>query len=485
MSKLCSPFFYILVCLLPTLLINLLSMYFLHKIRSIFILAILIISFPSCEKWIDPELGDDPNKALKVPVYLILPSIQTQMAYTLGGADYTTICSAWVHYCFYSARSVGVIGYGNITESDVNSLWKTLYDGCMMDAYLMINSEPYSSYNSVGKILMAYLIGTTTDTFGDVPYREAFQGNANLTPKYDPQETLYQDIHQLLTEAITELESINVSIKDDLIYNGDLSKWIKLAYSLKARYTIHLSNRNPFYANEVLTYIEKGFSSNDDDFTFWFNEDPDENSPIFQFSDQRGDIADGVSYESRLENDNDPRLYIFDAFSGNSSDDFAGLYYGRANGPVELMTYTELMYIAAEAAFATGDLSATKEYLKTAVESSIYKYKDLDGWFAPNSSGYTICEQYNNEAPAWLANKHLEIDAANIDLEYIINQKYISRYLSPESYTDYRRTGYPYLNIYPNASIPKRFPYPSSERLYNPNTPSITKNDLVWWDNND
>ena len=60
--------------------------------------------------------------------------------------------------------------------------------------------------------------------------------------------------------------------------------------------------------------------------------------------------------------------------------------------------------------------------------------------------------------------------------------KYAARFLSPETYTDYRRTGIPAL-VPTGSTIPKRFPYPTNERLYNSSTPSLTKNDKVWWDN--
>jgi hypothetical protein len=66
----------------------------------------------------------------------------------------------------------------------------------------------------------------------------------NFSPAYDTQEQVYATILKLLDEAVTELGG-NAGAKpgqDDLIYQGDLGKWTRLAYSLRARYLWHGSN---------------------------------------------------------------------------------------------------------------------------------------------------------------------------------------------------------------------------------------------------
>ena len=461
-------------------------MFSFQKIKKIAIVSILFtMIFSSCSKWIDPDLNIHPDQASEVPVSLLLPALEQRIAYNLGGTDYTLYTSAWVQYVFFAARSGATVGAGNITESDINNLWNSLYNGAMMDAYQMINYEPSSNYSSLAKILMALTLGSTTDVFGDVPYTQAFLGLENTQPAYDSQESIYQSIDVLLSEAITELEANSTSVSNDFIYGGNIDSWIKAAYSLKARYAIHLSHRDPNYATKTLSYISKGFQSNDEDLTFWFNKAPSENSPIYQFAQQRGDVAFSNSFKDLLEAENDPRLIIYQAYSGNTSDDCAGMYYGRPDGPVELMTYTELMFIAAEAALANGDDGLAKTYVKEGITSSINKYMNMASLFNSSSEGYTRAEQYDSEAPAWLTTKLTEVDNTTLDLEYIIIQKYFSRFISPESYNDFRRTGFPTITPYPNASIPMRYPYPTNERLYNTNLPKgTTKNTKIWWDNN-
>lgn len=442
---------------------------------SISTALILILSFTSCDKWIDSDLNNDPDGATEVTNSLLLSAIQLDMGYVLGSQDVIGTTGMWVQYSRGSARQAGIIGSYNITESDINNLWNSMYNGGMMDTYVLLQQtageDGFRGYSGAAKVLMAVYLGYATDLWGDIPYTEAFLGLENFNPAYDSQESIYAAIQSLLSEAITELGAVSGPIENDMIFGGSKSKWIKTAYSLKARYAIHLSSRNAAYATEALGYIADGMASNADDFTFWFTETPSENSPIYQFADQRGDVSSSVYFMGLLANDNDPREYIFEPFSGNTRDDYAGKYYGQPAGPVELMTYTELMYIAAEAAFAGNDDAGAKNYLKLALNSSIDKYRGMD-------------DDYDAAADAFVTAKEAEIDNATLTLEYIMMQKYVSRFLSPESYNDYRRTGYP--AITPSGiqdNVPTRYPYPTNERLYNSNTPSSTKNTPVWWDN--
>ncbi len=89
----------------------------------------------------------------------------------------------------------------------------------------------------------------------------------------------------------------------------------------------------------------------------------------------------------------------------------------------------------------------------------------------------------------WEASNAAET-AATISIEKIIKAKHIATFLQDETYTDWRR----HTSIFSlgmadkakEASIPRRFPYPQSEREYNSaNMPTnVEVTDKVWWDAN-
>jgi hypothetical protein len=80
------------------------------------------------------------------------------------------------------------------------------------------------------------------------------------------------------------------------------------------------------------------------------------------------------------------------------------------------------------------------------------------------------------------------VPTGDITLDHIMTQKYIAFYTQFESWTDWRRTNIPALSPLTGNRIPRRFPLPQSERLFNgQNIPQgSTSNDWrftpVWWD---
>ena len=80
-----------------------------------------------------------------------------------------------------------------------------------MDNYTLIKlckDNNYIHYGAVAKIMMAYSLMLTTDVFGDIPYSQAFQGTANISPwLLDRQEALYSEVSRLINEGIAEISA--------------------------------------------------------------------------------------------------------------------------------------------------------------------------------------------------------------------------------------------------------------------------------------
>ena len=74
------------------------------------------------------------------------------------------------------------------------------------------------------------------DMFGDIPYSEALQGNANLTPKFDKDSDIYRNLLIEIDDAIAYLnqDNDNDTKVQDLYYDGKL-KWKTLANTLKLK----------------------------------------------------------------------------------------------------------------------------------------------------------------------------------------------------------------------------------------------------------
>ncbi|MFB0947664.1 MAG: SusD/RagB family nutrient-binding outer membrane lipoprotein, partial [Spirosomataceae bacterium] len=106
------------------------------------------------------------------------------------------------------------------------------------------------------------------DSYGDAPYSEALDFQT-IVPAYDNQEQLYGVIQTLLDEGIANLNRTNegeaLPTSNDFIHNGNVSSWIKTAYTIKARYLHPVSETSGYDANAVLAAVSQAYTSNDDD----------------------------------------------------------------------------------------------------------------------------------------------------------------------------------------------------------------------------
>jgi len=95
--------------------------------------------------------------------------------------------------------------------------------------------------HAVGIIIKGMYYQMYTDVFGEIPYSEAGVEGI-VTPAYDEQKTIYQGIIDELDAAMMTIgdntktgEGIDDLGENDLYFGGDLTKWKKLANSLKLR----------------------------------------------------------------------------------------------------------------------------------------------------------------------------------------------------------------------------------------------------------
>lgn len=454
---------------------------YLIKLGVILLLAVFI---SSCEKWINPTINEDPDSVVDVPYNLLLPGIQANMGYVLGGMDVRGIAGMWSQYVSGQARQAATIGKNyNITEADVDNLWGSIYNGCMMNLsiYITKTGDANPQARGAGKVLLAFTLGQSTDLFGDIPYTEAFLGNINLKPKYDSQQSIYAVINTLLTEAISDLGTANSantvpfgSSSNDLIYNGSIPKWVAAAYSLRARYALHLSKKGGVDYNAILADCAAGINSNANDFQIPFGTDANAN-PLYQFDSQRADVAPSASFAIRAAGD--PRLAVF---AGGKN---FGSFYGSMTSPIPFMTYVETKFIVAEAQLRKAGPSQALS--NAAYDDAVIK--SLSNFGIPLTTDTADV----NGTKRWIRDHTTYVTTTALgsgklsdrSLQNVIEAKYIAMFLQTEGFTDFRRTGFPVLVPTAGASIPVRFPYCTSERLYNAaNVPSgITTDTPLWW----
>ncbi|KDN55377.1 SusD/RagB family nutrient-binding outer membrane lipoprotein [Flavobacterium seoulense] len=448
----------------------------------------------SCQSELD-NFNENPNEPTTTTPSLLLSAMEvsTFSTHTSGLIRTSNIFDQ--HLAGTSIGQLGELQRYILTEQDLNNEWNTLYGTTLVSGHILNRdfADDYPYYNGIGQILTAINLGYATDLWGDVPYDEAFLAEeGNRTPAYNTQEQIYQRLQTILDNAITNLnkpESSNISVPDkaDYIFNGDVEKWIKVAYVLKARFALRLTEVDNNAAQKALDFITaSGMTSNSDDANTFF---PGTANGLNQWNaldiSRENYLKTGAFFVDALKNNNDPRLAFSIANSnkdadgkpilpaiyvGNAPDDlsttsssYIGPAYASPSSPIGIVTYAEAKFIEAEAKLRLSQNA--KPALEEAIAASVLKVTGT------------------NATPSFLA-----AATSTVNLATIIQQKYNALFLTMEPYNDYRRTGLPALIPNQNTNtkaIPVRFPTPSEERIYNPKATVVSNvTTKVWWDKN-
>jgi hypothetical protein len=103
-----------------------------------------------------------------------------------------------------------------------------------------------SAEYAMANVLWVFTFHRVTDYWGPIPYFQA--GKPGTSVPYDGQDKIYDDFFKRLTAAVAVLKTHageNHYGSYDLIYGGDVNRWIKFANSLRLRLAIRISKVDP------------------------------------------------------------------------------------------------------------------------------------------------------------------------------------------------------------------------------------------------
>lgn len=347
--------------------------------------------------------------------------------------------------------------WNNNTSGDSDSAWDLLYVNFLTQARITqakATEENNLKMLAALQIVEANSIGTAISLWGDIPYSEFTTDNPNNKPKFDKQSAVYAQLQILLDDAIANLTKAgSIPATLDIHYAGNTTKWAQLAYSLKARYYLHLKNYTLARANAL-----QGISSQDNDFkAIFFGRTSLQNfNPFFEFLEyQRQGYMDGTGYASTVLNkssssnrtnpktDETARLaYLYTGtelnINGLDNDNETGKFGSDSNLP--LVTYGEMLLIIAEAdariSFSTG-LTSYNAY--RAVLNTGYSIGNTNGGYKGLAYKY---DPYvaTDFATSGMENAAGTLTNQNALLREIYEERYIYFIGNYEAFTDYRRT---------------------------------------------
>jgi hypothetical protein len=455
-------------------------------------------SIASCKKFLD--VNNNPNAPTKPPINGLLTRVTQNVA--LNVFRVSNITSYYVQYLASPNPASPTDVYEPI---DASSTWTFLYNN-MTDAYdleKLGREQGATQYQGVAKVMQAMDLSLVHSLWGAAPFISAF-GGENLTPSYDDAQTIFQKCLSLLDEGIALLGQSGSTItiptggdSPDLIHHGDTNAWIRTAHALKARLLNQLSDTPQYSATSIFAELSASYTSEAQDaFITTF----DVRNPWNQVAlNNQNLLLDGWLsdyYVNAMTGTTfgiaDPRLPLTASLtkfgdyrgtrngkgrtgSGTTKDEsYISLtgYYSSDDSPLYIISYDELKFIEAEAAFRSSD----KPRAYAAYLEGIRANMDKMG-VAPA------------DRDAYINDPSVSVGAANLTLDLIFKEKYKAMFLMPVTWDDARRFEYQYkdfqlpLNVV-TSSFVRRLVYPSVETSRNgANVPSVSSvTQKLWWD---
>ncbi len=480
---------------------------------AVFVFGIFIL-LSSCTKNFE-EINTDPNRINAIsPGTLLNPVIYNVAGFNMQRSDDITFNLMQVALPYPSATG-GLHRY-DMSENAGNGTWNTYYlwlnNIKEMHAASILAGD--KNYQAIALTLNAWIYSNLTDCFGDVPMKEAVQGDVGiLHPKFDTQKEIYTSLLNNLDSANNLYNTSRTMIYGtEILYGNSVSKWKLFTNSLRMRLLLRLSKRADMNAYAQLRMMIDNptkypvFASNADGAILKLTGITPLSSPWGRPVDFTTFRAAAKFFLDSLNAFNDPRRAKFATQARNAAGTTNIGYLGIPSGytgsesqfnyipsnmlqalvtassasvtPMNcvIMPYAEVEFIKAEVEFNFNNQTAAKAAYEKGVKAAV------EQWAAVMPADY-----FTNAATT-------ASTAYNGTLQRILLQKYYALFfVDYQAWFEYRRTGMPVLPVSAGIAgkqMPTRFRYPIAVRTNNPANYQLAVTSMggdlnttkVWWE---
>jgi hypothetical protein len=479
------------------------------KIFFGFFIGLTLLSTSGCKKWLDINRNPNGPEEVAANIYLA-PMLQFVVVSEQWDGRYI---SKYVQNFAHTTEKFewDAMGYDRAPSDNGGEIWKLTYNYLGQNLINMMSraeAEQRWDMLGLGYILKAIGFQKATSEHGEIIIKQAFEFG-RVTFDYDSQEFALQEVDRLLGLAIENLQrtdgliSSSYMSKGDAVYKGNKEKWLKFAYGLRAINQNLYTNKSTLYnPAKVIEYVDKSFVSSADDALFpfegglsslsnFFGQLRSANIANFRQTEFIVGLLNGTAFPGAV----DPRLnrmlqpspsgvykglkptYALTTISpatdrpntvfgtvGTPTSSSPGRYLFDDKAKLPLMTYAQLQFVKAEAAFRMGSKTIARQAYLNGVEAHLNFVNAANGT-ATNNSAAVITP---TEITAFLARPEI-IPAENaLTLSHIMCQKYIAQWgwAFLETWNDMRRYHYTDLDPMSGQKVYRNFELPETARLF-------------------
>jgi hypothetical protein len=469
-----------------------------HRALKSGIVVALLAGAAACNNDKITELNKNPNSPEDVPASTLFTNGARSAVNNWMGQLYNLRAAEFLVQHMAEAQYPDEDRYARLGASNTSGVFASPYPGELEDFKKVIGKGVAAKEPNVwapAQIMQVWEFHYMTNTFGDVPYSQALQGDsagATVTPAYDAQKDIYTDMFAKLDAASKALSSPAGDLgRADPIYGGNPTQWQKFANSLRARMAITLVNVDAATASAQLKNAIGGpnglITTNADNAKLVWPGDGVYDNPFASFFQTRDDNRMSQTLMNVLNANNDPRVGIYAQPLPGTTNTYAGMpngltaasaggylnkasrigaamfpgataygFFGGAGKSFSsfMMTAAEVNFILAEAAERSlGGLtpSAAKGYYEAGIRASMAQWGASDG-----------------AASTYIAQSAIAYKAGTPGLKQIAIEKYVALYTDGgTAWTEWRRTCEPE-TIKPgpaatSTTVPRRFMYSPTE----------------------
>jgi hypothetical protein len=348
-------------------------------------------------------------------------------------------------------------------------------------------TDPAAS--AIAKIWKVYIFHLNTDFYGPIPYSQA--GTGLLSIPYDSQQDIYHDFFNLLDSATAVLTAADKSLHpfgtSDLIYKGNIPKWLVFANTLRLRLAMRISYVEPALAQkEAEQAVAAGVMLGNTD-NAYVAVTPNSPNGLSQLSPWE-DMRMSASMESYLKGYGDPRMSVYYSPSvsdsqyhslrnglsaaqlavadpGNTGNNLSNIGPGWVNDvagtaePLTVMYAAEAYFLRAEGALNGWNMGGTAQNLyQQGIATSLQQWGVTDNTAIQNYINGTgtpvaLNDYLNSPAVATIPVKFAA--TATAQRQQVLTQKWLALFPDGiEAWSEQRRTGFPVLYPVANSDNP-------------------------------
>ena len=212
----------------------------------------LVFAVSSCDNYLDVNQSENNLSFDQVTPAKLLPGAQVS-TYRVQATTMNQLGNVFMNSWTRNVQSYGN-GFDkelqlNVDSSFYNGIWNGLYRNLKNYQGIIDYPNPdgkYDNYVAAAKICKAFYMQYIVDLYGKAPYTQAWKGNDNITPAYDNDYAIYQDLIANLEDARNLIANAPATAEDiapfDVMLGGNMGRWTEFANTVQLRLCMRMSN---------------------------------------------------------------------------------------------------------------------------------------------------------------------------------------------------------------------------------------------------